>query len=994
MPTPHNPPTTDTSEAGLEALIVRDMTARGYVEGDPADYDRQFCLDLAELTRFLEATQPDTAKALALHDDNATRRAFLVRLDKEIEKRGVVDVLRRGVAHNAHKVTLYYGAASPENAKATALHAKNRFAVTRQLKYSRTDTGRALDMGLFVNGLPVATFELKNNLTNQTAADAAAQYRQTRDPKEQLFRLGRCAVHFAVDENEVQMCTHLRGKGSWFLPFNKGRHGGPGNPTPPPPGGLRTAYLWRDVLAPASLCDIVEHFAQIVEEQDRKTGKKSRKQIFPRYHQLDAVRRLLADAKANGAGKRYLIQHSAGSGKSKTIAWLIHQMIDLRGGDGKAVFDQIVMITDRVILDKQMSDEIRQFAQVGSVVGHARGSEKLSGLIDSGKKVIVATVQTFPFVLKKLGDEHRNRRFAVVIDEAHSSQGGRTAAALNEALSDAGEEAGADPEDVVNAALEARMRSRKMMENASYFAFTATPKNKTLEMFGEAYPRDDGETGHKPFHGYTMKQAIGEGFILDVLKSYTPVKSYYKLVKTTEDDPEYDVKKAGKKLRRYVEGHDHAVRLKAEIMVDHFHEQVMAAGKIGGKARAMVVCGSIERAIQYFHAISTYLKERKSGARAIVAFSGEHFDPATGQKETEGSLNGFAPSKIADNVREEPYRFLVCADKFQTGYDEPLLHTMYVDKPLSGIKAVQTLSRLNRAHPQKHDVFVLDFQNDAETIQLSFDDYYRTTILSEETDPNKLHDLQSDLDASGVYGPEHVEAVVSKFLAGEEREAFEDVLEACRDVYIDELDEDGQVKFKGDAKSFVRTYEFLASVLPYTNAEWEKRSIFLNLLISKLPSPKEEDLSKGILEAIDMDSYRAEKKAALSVELTDEDAEIGAVPVAQGGSKPEPELDRLSAILSNFNEQFGTLFEDGDRILRQLTEDVRPAVQADKAYQNALANTPAAARREGERAVRDQVLASLKDGNAFYQQYTENPAFKRWVDDYALRPAGGTAATG
>ena len=985
---------TDTTEAGLEALIVRDLVARGYAEGDPADYDRQFCVDLAELTRFLEATQPLAAAALALGEDGATRRAFLARLSKEIDKRGTIDVLRKGVAHNAHKIELYYGAASAENAGATARHALNRFAVTRQLRYSRTETGRALDLGLFVNGLPVATFELKNNLTNQTTADAVAQYQQTRDPAEPLFRLGRCAVHLALDEGDVMMCTHLRGKASWFLPFNKGRDGGPGNPNNA--AGLRTAYLWQDVLAPASLCDIVEHYAQIVEGKDRKTGKTTRSQIFPRYHQLDAVRKLLADAGEKGAGQRYLVQHSAGSGKSKTIAWLIHQMIDLRGADGRAVFDGIVMITDRVILDRQMSREIAQFAQVGSNVGHARGSEALSSLIDAGKKVIVATVQTFPFVLKKLGDEHRGRRFAVVIDEAHSSQGGRTAGALNAALSDAGGETdpAADPEDVVNAALEARMRSRKMMDNASYFAFTATPKNKTLEMFGEAFGRGDGATGHRPFHAYTMKQAIGEGFILDVLRSYTPVKSYYKLVKTTEEDPEYDVKRAGKKLRRYVEGHEHAVRLKAEIMVDHFHAQVLARQKVGGRARAMVVCGSIERAIQYFHAISDYLKERRSGARAVVAFSGEHFDAITGQKETEGSLNGFASSKIADNVREEPYRFLVCADKFQTGYDEPLLHTMYVDKPLSGIKAVQTLSRLNRAHPQKHDVFVLDFQNDVEAIQLSFDDYYRTTILSEETDPNKLHDLQGDLDASGVYGPEHVEAVVAAFLAGEKREAFEGVLGACRDVYVDALDEDGQVKFKGDAKSFVRTYEFLSSILPYANADWERRSIFLNLLIPLLPSPVEEDLSRGILDAIDMDSYRAEKRAALSVEPTDADGEIGPVPVASGGAKAEPELDRLSAILSGFNEQFGTLFEDGDRILRQLTQDVRPAVQADKAYLNAQANTPTAARREGENAVLKQVLASLKDGNAFYQQYTENPAFKRWVDDYALRPVPGGGGAG
>ena len=946
--------TTDTSEGGLEALIVRDMVDRGCAEGDPANYDRQFCVDLAELGRFLKATQPQVAEALQMADDTPTRRAFLVRLASEAENKGVVHVLRHGVRHHAHHVTLYYGAASADNAKATAQHAQNRFAVTRQLRYSRTDTGKALDLGLFVNGLPLATFELKNNLTKQTTADAVEQYKRDRDPKEPLFRMGRCAVHFALDEETVMMCTHLRGRKSWFLPFNVGRDGGPGNPVRE--GSQRTGYLWQDVLAPASLGDIVEHYAQIVEEKDPKTGKKNRKQIFPRYHQLDAVRKLLADAAEKGAGQRYLIQHSAGSGKSKTIAWLIHQLIDLTGADGKNVFDQIVMITDRVILDDQMAKEIQQFAQIGSNVGHARGSDKLASLLDRGKKVIVATVQTFPFLLKKLaegaGGDFKGRKFAIVIDEAHSSQGGKTAASLNAALSEGDIEAAAeDDEDLVNAALESRMKSRKLMETASYFAFTATPKNKTLEMFGLPYQRDDGETGHRPFHCYTMKQAIGEHFILDVLEHYTPVKSYYKLVKTTEDDPEFDVKKAGKKLKRYVEGHDHAIRLKAEIMVDHFHEQVLSKGKIGGEARAMVVCGSIERAIQYFHAISKYLTERKSPAKAIVAFSGEHFDPATGDKETEGSLNGFASSKIADNIAEDPYRFLVCADKFQTGYDEPLLHTMYVDKPLSGIKAVQTLSRLNRAHPDKREVFVLDFQNDAEVIAASFDDYYRTTILSEETDPNKLHDLQAKLDGSGVYGPEHMDAVVAAFLDGKSRETFEDILEACREVYSDDLDEDGQVKFKGGAKSFVRTYDFLSTILPYTNVEWEKRSIFLTLLVPKLPSPVEEDLSKGILESIDMDSYRAEKNALMAIQLNDADAEIGPVPVQQGGSKPEPELDRLSSILSTFNEQFGTLFDDGDRILRQIAEEARPTVQADQAFQNAKANTPEAARREGERAV-------------------------------------------
>ena len=468
-------------------------------------------------------------------------------------------------------------------------------------------------------------------------------------------------------------------------------------------------------------------------------------QIWPRFHQLDVVRKLLADAQANGAGRRYLIQHSAGSGKSNSIAWLAHQLIGLKKDDA-AVFDSIIVVTDRRILDQQIRDTIKQFAQVGATVGHAEHSGDLRKFIAEGKKIIISTVQKFPFILDEIGSEHRGRRFAIIIDEAHSSQGGRTSAALSMALSTAGaEEDDETLEDKINRLMEAK----KLLPNASYFAFTATPKNKTLEIFGEPEPQPDGKVKHRPFHSYTMKQAIQEGFILDVLKHYTPVDSYYKLVKKVEGDPEFDTKRAKKKLRRYVESHDHAIRLKAEIMVDHFHEQVLALNKIGGQARAMVVTSGIERAIQYFHAIRDYLAERKSPYQAIVAFSGEH--EYGGAKVTEASLNGFPSSQIADKIQEDPYRFLICADKFQTGYDEPLLHTMYVDKVLSGIKAVQTLSRLNRAHPKKHDVFVLDFMNDADTIQEAFADYYRTTILAEETDPNKLHDLKAALDGYQVY---------------------------------------------------------------------------------------------------------------------------------------------------------------------------------------------------------------------------------------------------
>jgi type I restriction enzyme R subunit len=478
-----------------------------------------------------------------------------------------------------------------------------------------------------------------------------------------------------------------------------------------------------------------------------------------------------------------------------------------------------------------------------------------------------------------------------------------------------------------------------------------------------------------------MKQAIQEGFILDVLKYYTPVASYYKLVKKGEGDPEFDTKRAKKKLRRYVESHDHAIRLKAEIMVDHFHEQVLQLSKIGGEARAMVVTSGIERAIQYFHAIRDYLVERKSPCRPIVAFSGEH--EYGGAKVTEASLNGFPSSQIADKIQQDPYRFLICADKFQTGYDEPLLHTMYVDKQLSGIKAVQTLSRLNRAHPKKHDVFVLDFMNDADTIQQAFADYYRTTILAEETDPNKLHDLMAALDGCQIYASGQVDEFVTLYLGGADRDRLDPILDACVADYRERLDEDGQVDFKGKAKAFLRTYGFLSSILPYTNAEWEKLSIFLTFLVPKLPAPVEEDLSKGILEAIDMDSYRVEKQTAARIQLPDADAEIEPVPATGGGRKPEPELDRLSNILKAFNDQFGNIpWSDADRVHKLITEDIPQRVAADKAYQNARQNSDKQnARIEHDKALARVMTAVLKDDTELFKQFMDNESFRRWLTD-------------
>ena len=690
------------------------------------------------------------------------------------------------------------------------------------------------------------------------------------------------------------------------------------------------------------------------------------------------MRDLLGDAAERGAGRKYLIQHSAGSGKSNSIAWLAHQLIELKRERGAPVFDSIVVVTDRRILDRQISDTIGQYAQVRATVGHADRSGDLRRFIETGKKIIVSTVQKFPFILDEIGAGQRDRRFAIIIDEAHSSQGGKASAAISTALSDAGR---GDDEESYEDQINRIMESRQMLPNASYFAFTATPKNKTLELFGEPDPQPDGAVRHYAFHSYTMKQAVEEGFILDVLRHYTPVASYYRLAKTVEDDPEFDTKKAQRKLRRFVEGHDHAIRLKAEIMVDHFHDQVLARNKIGGHARAMVITNGIARAIQYFHVLEAYLRERKSPHRAIVAFSGEH--DFAGSSVTEASLNGFPSNAIAERIREEPYRFLVCADKFQTGYDEPLLHTMYVDKKLSSIKAVQALSRLNRSHPKKHDVFVLDFENDTDTIRDAFADYYRATVLADETDPNKLHDLQAELDNAQVYSPEQVETLVRRFVGGEDRDRLDPILDACVAIYKTDLDEDGQVAFKGKAKAFARTYDFLSCVLPYTNAAWEERSIFLNFLIPKLPSPEEDDLSRGILEAIDMDSYRVEKQAAQRILLPDEDAEIDPVPTASGGGRPEPEIERLSNIIRVFNEHFGDIaWEDEDRVREMITETIPSQVANDEKFRNARQNSDAQnARIEHDKALVRVMMSLMKDDAELFKQFTDNEGFKRWMTD-------------
>ena len=968
-------PTSDTREKGLEALIVGSLVGGSqYLQGVSGDYDRDYGIDLQKLLTFLQTTQPRTVEQFELTKDGPRRQQFLSRLQGEIAKRGTIDVLRNGIKHGPASIDLFYGAPSPRNAKAAELFGSNIFSVTRQLRYSKDETQLALDLCIFINGLPISTFELKNRLTKQTIDDAVRQYKRDRDPRELMFRFGRCVVHFAVDDQEVQFCTELKGKESWFLPFNKGYNDGAGNP--PNPSGLKTDYLWKETLTKSGLTDILENYTQVIEDTDERGRKTNRRQIFPRYHQLSVVRKLLTDARTIGAGKRYLIQHSAGSGKSNSIAWLAHQLVGLEK-ESAAIFDSVIVVTDRKVLDKQIKDTVKQFAQVSAAVGHAEHSGDLRKFLEDGKKIIIPTVKMFPFILDDISKERRGHKFAIIIDEAHSSQSGRTAAKMNIALAEGGgEEDNESTEDTINRLME----SRKMLPNASYFAFTATPKNKTLETFGDPI-REGGKVKHRPFHTYTMKQAIQERFILDVLQNYTPVQSYYRLLKKIEDDPEFDTKKAEKKLRRYVETNNYAIHQKAEIMVDHFVEQVISKHKIDGRARAMVVTRGIQQAIQYFHAIRAYLLETKSPFKAIVAFSGE--PQYEGQKVTEASLNGFTSNAITKKIQEDPYRFLVVADKFQTGYDEPLLHTMYVDKTLSGIKAVQTLSRLNRARPGKYDTFVLDFFNDADTIQAAFADYYRTTILSEETDPNKLHDLKASLDGYQVYSWAQVDELVSLYLGGAGRDRLDPILDECVAIYNANLNEDEQVNFKGKAKSYVRLYEFLASILPYSDATWEKLSTFLNFLIPKLPAPREDDLSRGILEDVDIDSYRVEVRASMHVIVPDADSEIGPVPTQGGGHIPVPELDRLSNILRSFNEQFGNVeWKDADKIRKVISEEIPQKVAADKRYRNAMKNSDKQnARIEHDLALERVVVELLSDHTELYKLFSENPAFKKWLSE-------------
>lgn len=958
---------TNVSEMNLEDMILAYLRDKqGYEEGASNDYVKDYALDTERVKRFLLSTQKQKVENTACFANEYSERKFFTELAKQLANRGVTDVLRKGFRFISELFDMYYPLPSELNPTAQEMYGKNLFCITKELAYSKENDNR-IDLMVSLNGLPLITMELKNHYTGQTVENAVKQYQTDRDPKDPLLAPKRCAVHFAVDDDDIKMCTWLCGKSSWFLPFNKGVNGGAGNPVNL--NGVRTAYLWEDILKKESLSDIIENYAQVVKRRDPKTNTEKQSVVWPRYHQLDCVRKLLAETKAKGVGQRFLIQHSAGSGKSNSITWLAYQLVGLLDGT-QALLDSVIVVTDRVNLDTQIRNNIVAFKRLQNLVAWADSAESLRNHLASGKKIIITIVHKFPFILEAIGTELKHKRFGIIIDEAHSSQNGSLSAKMNIALSG---NTGSDEEDLEDR-LTKIIEGREMVKNANYYAFTATPKNKTLQMFGTPYQKPDGETEHRPFHEYTMKQAIEEGFIMDVLAHYTTYNSFYKIIKAVEDDPEFDKRQASKKLRAFVESQPETIQQKASIIVEHFHTQVIDKGKVGGQARAMVVTSSILRAIEFYYEIARLLEERKSPYKAIVAFSGSK--EYGGKTVTEADINGFPSKDIEENMEHDPYRILVVADKFQTGYDQPLLHTMYVDKVLTDVKAVQTLSRLNRCHPKKRDTFVLDFCNDAEMIQQSFQRFYKTTILSKETDPNKLNDLITEIEEANIYTEEEVTEVNEKYWKGAPREEIDPVVNVTVERFK-VLDDNAKIRCKSSMKSFCRTYPFIAAVMPFKSIEWEKLNTFYALLIPKLPKLKTEDFTEGLIDAIDFDQYRIIKNEEQKIELENKNAEIDPIPVGGPKAPQEPDLAKLSDILDEFNSINWQNIELAKKQLNELPE----RLATDDTFVNAAKNSnKETAMQQCASSLMMIVAQMLSENTEFCRNYLDNPDFMNFIN--------------
>lgn len=887
--------------------------ANRYIIGYPNHFDKRYALDTERFWDFLETTQAKELDKLKVASD--WKLKILERFDRLVKKHGILHLLKKGLSvDNAH-FTLFYEAPSASSAQTIKDNfSKNQFSVTRQLRYSVVNPGEEIDMVIFVNGIPLITIELKNTWTGQTAAvQGINQYKFSRDNTQPLLEFGRCLVHFAVDTDEVYMTTKLQGKDTFFLPFNKGNDFGKGNPVNP--NGHKSAYLWQEIFKQESLANIIQHFMLLEGNDGDPLSKKF--YIFPRYHQLDVVNKLISDVKEKGAGQTYLIQHSAGSGKSHSITWAAFQLIEVEHKNGSSLFDSVIVVTDRRILDKQLRDNIKSFSEIKNIIGAAYSSADLRLALESGKRIIITTIQKFPHVVKDI-DDMGSKRFAIIVDEAHSSQGGTAADKMNQVIGklEENEEGEVDAQDLILRAME----SRKMRNNASYFAFTATPKNATLERFGTK--QENGS--FKPFHLYSMKQAIEEGFILDVLANYTTYRSYYQLKSSGDESAKFNTKKAQKVLKTFVERDERTIKAKAEIMLDHFLQQVVNKKLLKGKAKAMVLTQSIESAIRYYQALNEFLKENGKPFKIIIAFSGKKM--INGIEYTESSMNGFADSETKANFDADEYKMLVVANKYLTGFDQPKLTTMYIDKKLQGVLCVQALSRLNRSAnkygKKTENLFVLDFFNESADIKTSFDPFYTATSLSEATDVNVLHDLKDALDESGIYEWYEVENFNTQFFNGVNADDLSPIIdEAAQRFNVSlELKDEQKADLKVKAKHFVKVYGQVAAIISFENMNWEKLFWFLKFLIPKMiVKTKADEILDELLESVDLSTYGLERvRLNEHILLDKQESELDPANANPRGAHADDEKADLKQIVDDFNTRWFSNWNTTPEDKRQL----------------------------------------------------------------------------
>jgi type I restriction enzyme R subunit len=984
--------TVDHKEIAFEAAIEESLLSPegGWIKGSPVDYGRALGLDTKQVFAFIAETQAARwAKLVKLlgGDEPSARDKFAKRVAAQISEHGAAHVLRRGVSEHGITIALaYFKPAHGLTSELLERYAKNRLSVTRQLMYSEK-TDDELDFGLFVNGIPVATAELKNHLSGQDVEDAKRQYRKDRDPKELLFAK-RALVHFAVDPDLVFLTTKLAGKATVFLPFNRGGDGGAGNPENP--DGYKTSYLWEHVLQRDAWLDILHRFVHLETKESYENGKKrvEREYVFPRYHQWDCVLKMEAAVLADGVGTNYLAEHSAGSGKSKTISWNAHRLSTLHDANDEKVFDQVIIVTDRIVLDRQLRDEVAQFSATKGVVEKIEhGSKQLAEALAKGTSpIIVTTLQKFPFaqvldVILEKTNELQDRRYAIVVDEAHSSQTGEAAASLKAVLGagkkadDEDGEEGVDVEDEVAAAL----ATRGPQPNLSFFAFTATPKARTLNLFGT--PGTDGKP--RAFHLYSMRQAIEEGFILDVLESYTTYTTFWKVAKSLADDPEVVKPEAVAAIARFVSLHPTNIAQKVEIMVEHF--AASTAAKIGGKAKAMIVTSSRLQAVRYRRAVDKYLVDKGYPFKALVAFSDTVHDPKTALDYTETQMNGFPESQTAEKFKNDEYRILIVAEKYQTGFDQPLLHTMYVDKRLDDVRAVQTLSRLNRIYPGKDDTFVLDFRNDAEAIEKAFEPYYETTI-AEPTDPNLLFDAEARLRDSEILRDEEIEQFAKVFYKPKAEQTKADhaalyaALQPAKERFGD-LDQNEQEEFRNRLLRFVKVYAFLSQIVPYLTGETERLYVYGRFLARYLPPKERGGLDLGEDE-VTLTHLRQVKTGEHTIKLKPTDEPLDAFSGDGTGPTHEPETGKLSEVIDVLNERFGLTLTEADKLYFDQIEET--LVKSDELKAQAKANEIDNFRFPFEQRFDAAVVDRQEANEELFKKLLEEPEFRDAVKGLLL----------